>query len=124
MMSTRITERSKQTHQALIRALAAEYERQGYYVKADHIYHPHGRPPEVGGHVPDVAAYSNNRLHIIAEAETCDSLTDNNTREQWQAFSTSPYIFEVIVPKSCLEDAKNQASIWGIEVNKWWWLDV
>lgn len=123
-MSTRITERSQQTHTALIRALASKYEKQGYYVKADHIGHPHGRPPEINGHIPDIAAYSDNSLYIIAEAETCDTITDSNTREQWEAFSRSQYLFDLIVPKSCLEEAKQQASIWGISVNQWWWLDI
>ncbi len=123
-MSTRITERSQHTHTRLIRALVSEYEKQGYYVKADHIGHPHGRPPEINGHIPDIAAYSGNTLCIIAEAETCDTITDSDAREQWETFSGSPYRFDIIVPKSCLEQAKQQASIWGISVNKWWWLDV
>lgn len=119
-MATRITERSKQIHGTLIRALAQEYEKKGYYVKADHISHPHGCPPNVNGHIPDVAAYSSNALQIIAEAETCDTINDMHTREQWEAFSQAPYLFDIIVPKSCLEEAQRQAYIWGIKVNKWW----
>lgn len=57
-MATRTTVRSRTTHSKLIRALVAKYEAQGYYVRADHIGHPNGRPLEIGGHVPDVAAYS------------------------------------------------------------------
>lgn len=45
-------------------------------------------------------------------------------REQWQAFSLSSYQFDVIVPKSCLSEAQRQATIWGVAVSKWWWLNV
>ena len=80
-MFTRLTERSKNIHEALISALASEYEKQGYYVKADHISHPNGCPPQVNGRIPDLAAYANNNLCIIAEAETCDSISDRDTHE-------------------------------------------
>ncbi len=123
-MSTRITQKSQQIHNSLINALATEYEKQGYYVKADHINHPNGRPPEVYGHIPDIAAYSNGVLQIVAEAETCDTLSDTQTCEQWKAFSLSSYSFEVIVPKFCLSEARLQATIWGVTVAKWWWLDL
>jgi hypothetical protein len=123
-MSTRITQKSQQIHNALIQALATEYEKEGYYVKADHINHPHGSPPVVNVHIPDIAAYSNGMLQIVAEAETCDTLSDMQTREQWQAFSSSSYRFDIIVPKSCLSEAQRQAIIWGVTVTKWWWLNV
>ena len=123
-MSTRISERSRTIHAQLIRALAKEYESQGYYVKADHIGHPNGQPPTINGYVPDLAAYSGGTLQIIAEAETCDTITDSHTREQWSAFSKSPCRFHVIVPESCLQDAKLQASIWGLTVDSWWSLSI
>jgi len=121
-MITKRNEQSKQIHAALIEALAREYEKQGYFVKADHINHPNGRPPEVNGHVPDIAAYANNSLCIVAEAETCESISDMHTHEQWEAFSKSAYLFDIIVPKACLDEAQRQAYVWGISVNKWWWL--
>jgi hypothetical protein len=123
-MSTRITERSQKTHNALIQALAERYEKDGYFVRADHISHPNGSPPTINGYVPDIAAYKDNTLKIIAEAETCDSISDTSTREQWEAFAKSPYLFEIIVPKSCLEEAQRQANLWGIRVDRWWWLDI
>jgi len=115
---------SKKIHDTLVHSLVSEYEKKGYSVKADHIGHPNGRPPEVYGCVPDVAAYKNGRLCIIAEAETCDSISDLDTQRQWNAFSQSNHHFEVIVPKSCFDEAKRQASAWSITVDKWWYLDV
>jgi len=123
-MHTRTVRKSATTHSKLIRALAKKYEEDGYWVQADHIDHPNGCPPQVNGHVPDVAAYSGGTLKIIAEAETCDTLDDDHTRSQWSAFSRSPYRFDVIVPKRCLEAAKAQARTWGVNVDRWWWLDV
>lgn len=112
-MTTRITERSRVAHPRLIRALVGQYESLGYFVQADHIGHPNGSPPAVNGHIPDVAAYSSGVLRVIAEAETCDTISDSDTRDQWLAFSRSPYRFEAIVPKSCLQDAQMQASMSG-----------
>lgn len=121
-MSIRINENSRILHNSLVRALVGEYEKNGYYVKADHINHPNGCPVPVGGHTPDIAAYSNGKLVIIAEAETCDTISDTSTWQQWEAFSKSPYKFHVIVPKNCLTAAQNQANLWNISVDEWWQL--
>jgi len=112
--------KSQQAHLNLIRALLRQYESQGYLVKADHIAHLNGRPPEIGGHIPDLAAYNNGTIELIAEAETCDTIVGGDTREQWMAFAASRYAFEVIVPQSCLVKAQRQASAWDVLVNKWW----
>jgi hypothetical protein len=123
-MAIRITEQSRTAHARLVRALADQYESQGYYVQADHIGHRNGSPPPINGHIPDVAGYASGTLQVIAEAETCDTISDSDTSNQWTAFARSPYRFEVIVPKSCLQDAQMQASLWGVTVDKWWWLDI
>jgi len=123
-MATRVSRQSRTKHAMLVRALAKKYEAEGYFVKADHIGHPNGSPPTVGGHIPDVAAYYGGALRIVAEAETCDTISDANTKAQWKAFSRSGYRFDVIVPKKCLQSAKLQASIWGVTVDTWWWLDI
>ena len=123
-MAIRDSKNSRAKHETLIRALIKKYESNGLYVEADHIGHLHGRPPEIGGHIPDIAAYEGSNLYVIAEAETCDTISDESTREQWYAFSNSGYRFEVIVPKSCLESVKFQAGNWGIRVDQWWWIDI
>ena len=104
-------------HTTLIRALAAKYEEEGYVVQADDIGHPNGAPPLVSGHQPDVAGYRNRQLIRIGEAETCDSLDDDHTRRQWQAFSRSPSMFDIIVPESCYVAAKAKAAAWGVRAN-------
>lgn len=116
----RLTEASKKLHTTLVKALVAAYESKGYYVQADHVGHVNGSPPEINGHIPDVAAYHNGSLYIIAEAETCDTVSNSDTCEQWKAFSRSQHQFDIIVPKSCFDEAQRQASIWGITVDQWW----
>ena len=123
-MTVRNFKDSRAKHETLIRALVKKYEANGLYVEADHISHPHGRPPRIGNHIPDVAAYNQGKLLIIAEAETCDTISDDDTRSQWSDFSESDYRFEVIVPESCIEAAKIQARIWGIIVDQWWSLNI
>jgi hypothetical protein len=83
-----------------------------------------GSPPSIGGHIPDVAAYCGGTLQIVAEAETCDTLSDADTEAQWKASSRSGYRFDVIVPRVCLQSARAQASIWGVTVDNWWRLDI
>jgi len=67
------------------------------------VRHPHGRPPEINGHIPDIAAYSDNSLYIIAEAETCDTVTDSDTREQWETFRTYDHPVLVLLEKLHIE---------------------
>ena len=123
-MRTADTQSRLSVHDRLVWALVRKYEEEGYYVKADHIGHPNGVPPAVNGHVPDIVAYRNGPLVLIAEAEVCEDLQDDHTCEQWQAFSRSPYLFDIIVPKSCYDEARRQAAAWGVIVNAFWWLDI
>ncbi len=115
---------TKQIHTQLITALVKTYKDKGYYVKADHINHPNGAPASINGHIPDIAAYSQGQLIIVAEAETCDTIGGTETYNQWSAFSRGRHKFHVIVPQACLADAQNQAAIWQITVDQWWWLKV
>jgi len=118
-MSTR-----EQIHTQLISALVNSYEAKGYYVKADHINHPNGAPAPTNGHIPDITAYSQGQLVIVAEAETCDTISGTETYNQWSAFSRGTHKFHVIVPQVCLANAQNQAAIWRITVDQWWWLKL
>ena len=121
-MSERLLTSSRTMHKRLIAALARVYEEEGYGVQADGIGHPNGAPPVVNGHRPDVAGYRNRQLVRIGEAETCDSLGDDHTRQQWQAFSRSPYHFDVIVPESCLFAARAKAAEWNVRVDRFFHL--
>ena len=111
-------------HDRLVKSLADKFESDGYYVKADGIGHPNGSPPTFNMHIPDIYAVKGDE-RIIAEAETCDSISLGDTYHQWLAFSrVAGTVFHVIVPRQCLEDAKKQANYWGIKVDHWWYLEI
>ena len=121
-MPVRLLTSSRTMHKRLTAALARTYEEEVYGVQADEIGHPNGAPPLVNGHQPDVAGYRNRQLVRIGEAETADSLNDDHTRQQWQAFSRSPYWFDVIVPESCLFTARMRAAAWSVHVSRFYHL--
>jgi len=115
---------TQSAHDKLVKALADKFETEGYFVKADHIEHPNGAPSEVNGYKPDIYATKTNQ-RIIVEAETCDSIGTDETHQQWQAFSVAVGMeFHVIVPKQCLATAQEQAKLWGVNVDKWWYLEI
>lgn len=116
--------KSEEVHNQLIRALVNHYNQEGYTnIKADHINHPNGAPDPVNGYRPDISAKKGS-IHVIAEAETCDTLGTKETIDQWRAFSVSRKEFHIIVPKRCFEEARKSAEDNLITVNQWWYLDI
>lgn len=115
------TSNSSALHDTLIREMVNTYETKGYYnIKADHIGHPNGRPDEVNGFIPDVSAMMNGTT-VICEAETTDSLNVAHTVDQWKAFSKSAQEFQIVVPRSALDNAQKIAAQNDISVNQWWY---
>ena len=112
---------NESVHNQLIQGLVTQLTSEGYYVQADHIGHPNGSPSTVNGYIPDIYAIKGTS-RIIAEAETEDSISTDQTRQQWSAFSRTNASFHVIVPQRALSAAQNQANLWGINVAKWWYL--
>lgn len=112
-------------HSRLVQALVDLFEENGYRVQADDIGHPNGSPDPVNGYVPDVVAHKVGKMPIIAEAEDCDSIYSEHTRDQWRAFSNAyGFEFHIIVPTRCLDAAQQQAWRWGIRVDKWRCMDI
>ena len=71
----------------------------------------------IGNHEPDVIAKkSNESNYYIGEAKTCEYLTTQRTREQFEEFgntvilkegATRTYLpFCIAVPKKCIDDIK------------------
>lgn len=105
-------------HDNVVRALANKLKTDGYTVYAD--IPEFTQPPKVGDYVPDVYAV-NASSKIIGEAETCDTIGSDHTKEQYTVFSNiQDVLFHVIVPESCLTEAQTYAALWGITVDKWW----
>lgn len=112
---------SESLHNQLIKKQISTYKKRGYInIKADHIHYKDGSPKEVNGHVPDISAEKDGII-VICEVETIDSVDDKHTREQWAAFSNSPFKFDICVPRSVLSKAKQIAKEKDIVVNKFWW---
>lgn len=105
-------------HDTMVSAWASDLKEKGYTVYAD--IKGYSKPPEFSGHIPDIYAF-NFEHKIVGEVETCDSIGSDHTKEQYTAFSrVNGAEFHVMVPKSCLEEAKAYARQWGIRVDMWW----
>ena len=105
-------------HKNLITAMVKLLVGQGYTVKADHIGYEGGVPDDYGGKKPDIFAFKNGNNKIFVEAETCDSISSEHAKEQWQVFSDKiDTKFWMIVPKECLEELKSKLEEWKISVD-------
>lgn len=110
-------------HNNLVRRMVEAYYNRGYFnLRADHIGLSSGIPGLVNGYRPDISA-SKDGLNVICEVETSDSVTSNETINQWKAFSASGYPYHVLVPKSCYELAWHQSQLHNIRVDMWWTVD-
>ena len=112
--------KGQEDHSKLVRAMANKLTGEGFHVKADHIGHSNGRPNNHNNHIPDVEANSVAKK-ILVEAETQDSITSSDTRDQFIAFSNvGGAEFHVIVPKGYIPAMQNQAREWGVKVDNYW----
>lgn len=113
-------------HIRLITAMVKKLISEGYTVSADHIGYPNGKPELYREHTPDIfAKRGKGKEKIFIEAETCDSLDSVETKIQWVALSSAPDIdFSIIVPKKCVNLAKQLAKKWGVTVKTFWTMNV
>lgn len=75
----------QEAHDKGVLATASELNKNGWDVRADHLQgHGYDKPPEVGGHVPDVYATKRGGTRIV-EIET----SPDDDREQHEAFRRS-----------------------------------
>jgi len=96
---------------------------EGYKVSASQIGYPNG-VPEFNKYKPDIYAEKGGK-GIIIEAETSDSLKDKETRLRWKAFDEEEGVgFSIIVPKSCIAEAKELAKDLKVEIKDYWKMDI
>lgn len=106
---------SDEIHKNLIKAMVGVLVKQGFEVKADHIDYEGGAPDSYGGKIPDIFAIKNGKKKIFVEAETCDSISLDHTKEQCQIFSDKiGFEFWIIAPKECINELKSQLKEWKI----------
>ncbi len=105
----------------LVRALAELLEYLGYTV-ATCLEEEEHRPPTLGGCKPDVYAMKRGSPSIIGTVELSATLHDDSTQQRWKslfAAATRPgshpgYELHIIVQTDCLDEAKQQATDWGV----------
>jgi hypothetical protein len=53
--------------------------------------------------LPDLTCNKNDavKTRIILEAETCSTISDSHTADQWRAFARATGEFHIVVPKTC-----------------------
>ncbi|MBE0448998.1 MAG: hypothetical protein IBX64_13070 [Actinobacteria bacterium] len=93
-------------HQNLIRMMAGYFQRQGYTdIRADVT--GYSQPAKISDCTPDLTCRKGDhrRTPIILEAETCDTLSDAHTHDQWMAFyhyaRSIGGEFYIVVPTLC-----------------------
>jgi len=122
-------------HQKLVGALAkALREQRGLQLRGVAHDDYEDKPYEIGGFVPDVIAYDEAKeLLVIGEAETCDHIDTEHTRDQIKAW-TNRVMSEgkskgvsvpvhVIVPSNCKNDletflvnlsVRDRVTVWSL----------
>lgn len=119
--------KNESEHTSMVSTLANHLSNESYKeIKADHVGHT--QPEKITwknsgeGHIPDVTATKNNKMHVF-EIETCDSINDQHTEDQWKLFSAYAKQFEkifiVVVPKSCERDANARVQTLGVSASVW-----
>lgn len=96
-------------HQLMVKGIIDYFLEQDFKItNAD--YDEYDECYKIGRHAPDVIAYdSNTKTHHIGEAEICDSLNQEHTKEQFIDFSDADSNgiksqFYPTVPKSCIDE--------------------
>lgn len=104
----------------MVESVALHLEKQGYYVKADHIDWKNGAPEEINNYVPDILAIRHGERHIM-EVETCPTFKDDeHTKPQLQSFAKSE-ITHVIIPNVCINQGKkyDPVPVMKAKLKKW-----
>jgi hypothetical protein len=109
-----VGEAASDEHQRLVKALIDKFIKDGLRI-LQASYVGYEEPEKKGRHEPDIIGRDDNEeLNIIGEAKTCDDLTSDRSKEQFQDFS-GRYMeggksdgkavpFHVAVPKICAND--------------------
>lgn len=122
-----VKRKNESEHSSMVGTLANHLSGEAYKeIKADHISHT--RPDIITwkntgkGHIPDVTATKDGKQYLF-EVETCDSINEQHTEDQWTLFSANAKqygkIFIVVVPKSCEQDANNRVKSLGVTASVW-----
>lgn len=94
-------------HQNIVKGMIASFEKDGLTIQCAAL-NGYDECSKYGRHEPDVVAKDSSGLAYIGEAETCDSLTAQDTKEQFEDFATRHMTkdgrdvpFYIGIPKGC-----------------------
>ncbi len=115
-------------HKKLVKGIIDHFESKGLKIISA-AYERFEKCEMIGNHEPDVIAKkSNESNYYIEEAKTCEYLTTQRTREQFEEFgntvilkegATRTYLpFCIAVPKKCIDDLKSYLTEIGLGMNK------
>jgi len=93
-------------HKRLVKMMLNHFKSKGYTnLKAD--LEGETPPNQIYGHIPDLTCNKNDAkgTFIILEAETCDTIFDEHTEDQWKTFYRKAREvggeFHIVVPRTC-----------------------
>jgi len=115
-------------HKKLVKGIIDHFESKGLKIISA-SYDGFEKCEMIGNHEPDVIAKkSNEDKYCIGEAKTCENLTTDRTREQFEDFGnavilkegvTRTYLpFCIAVPKKCIDDLKSYLTEMGLGMNE------
>jgi hypothetical protein len=107
MLETCVKDMASDEHQILVKKLIDHFELKRLTIQCA-AYEGYEECPKYGRHEPDVVAMDSSGLFYIGEAETCGSLSDEDTRRQFEDFSNRAMandkrkiLFYIAIPTTC-----------------------
>jgi hypothetical protein len=119
---------SENNHKELVKAIINHFEEKGLIIISA-SYDGYDKCEIIGNHEPDVIAQKPNKdFYYIGEAKTCDNLSNDRTREQFEDFgntvmlkegATRTYLpFCIAVYKKCIDDLEKNLIDFGLSMNE------
>jgi len=115
-------------HKKLVKGIIDHFESKGLKIISA-AYDGFEKCETIGNHEPDVIAQKpDEEFYHIGEAKTCEHLSSDRTREQFEDFgntvmleigATRTYLpFCIAVPKKCIDDLKKFIEDFGLSMNE------
>lgn len=115
-------------HKKLVKGIMDHFEKKGLKIISA-SYEGYDKCEVIGNHEPDVIAQKfDEDYYYIGEAKTCENLTSDRTREQFEDFgntvmlkkgATRTYLpFCIAVPVKCIDDLKSYLTEIGLGMNE------
>ena len=115
-------------HKKLVKGIIEHFESMGLKIISA-SYDGYDKCEIIGNHEPDVIAQKPDEdYYYIGEAKTCNNLSSERTREQFEDFgntvilkegATRTYLpFCIAVPKECIDELKECILDFGLSMNE------